>query len=216
MRTTLLPLLMCSSLALADDSMTAVFLGLVPGNQVDQSLAHQYSDCLRSTMQKRGAISFIDNSTLDKPTDLLLSSGTDGCDLICQSALARSVSADYVISGILEKSLTGYRSILQISYADSALKPEKIDWQIIGNDKDLFDDGCKNGGGVIYTYLATPEAKVHLKLPEGYNYEHVRDQAINRSDVYKLVQILREKEERNGAMSKKNPDASTSGGEKRR
>lgn len=200
----------------AQESITTVFLGLTPTNGMDKNLAEKYTGCLQGIMQSRGAITFIDNSTLDKSVDLLLSSGADGCDLNCQSALARSANADHVIAGSIEKNQIGFKTTLQIAYADSAKKPEKIDWIIVGKDKDLLGDGCKNGGGVIYNYLATPEAKVKLALPEGYNYEKVRDQAINRGDVYKLVEQLRAKEARDGAMDQKNKDGATAGGEKRR
>lgn len=209
-------LLFTCAAALAQDSMSALFLGLKPSAELSADLAQKYGNCLRDTMQKRGAFSFLDLQSVETDKLQKFQNANDSCKLDCQSALVRTLGVDYVISGQLEKIAYGYRSSLQIIYADSAKESAQIDWNIVGSEKDLFGDGCKNGGGVIYNYLATPEAKVRLKLPPGYNYELIRDQAINRSDVYKLVQILREKEERDGALSKKNPDASKSGGEKQR
>jgi hypothetical protein len=202
-------LLALGTAAMAMETLDAAYFGLVGADGVSEQVATKYSQCLQNTMSSRGAVAFVaSESVLDYMNNL---KSDDGCDRACQSKLAEKLDVEGVLSGSLKKNKDGFMTTLQIIRPDSNAKVEIISWQIVGTEKELMADGCKNGAGVVYNYLATPPTVEHPRWPKGFDLVKARESALNKGDVMKLVEELREEASRGNAMNNTNPDADKSG-----
>lgn len=190
--------------AMADNAETIAFTGLFEGQGVDAATSQQYVDCLQSEWLQKGAFALVKTEDIQK----IAPSGE------CNSACGKELGADLVVSGSIAASKFGYVVSLNMLDVNSQTN-ERIDWNVIGNKKDLLGDGCKNGAGIVYNYQVTPQAKVAVKLPASYNAENTRDRGLQGGINNDLILVKeRAQAERSKAMNQKNPDAQGTGGEK--
>lgn len=190
--------------ALADQAQTIAFTGLFEGQGVDAATSQQYVDCLQAEWLKKGAFALVKSEEIQ--------SAASGGE--CGATCGQNLGADLVVSGSIATNKYGYLVSLNMLEVSTG-KTERIDWNVIGDKKDLMNDGCKNGAAVVYNYQVTPDAKVAVKLPSNYNAEKSRDHGMEGGVNNDLILVKeRAQAERAKAMNQKNPDSKGSGGEK--
>lgn len=188
----------------AESAQSLAFASLLQGPGVDGATAQQYLDCLQAEWRQKAAFE------LSSAEDVREASQGGECGVECGKILG----VDLVVSASLSTSKFGYTVTMNMLEVESG-KTDRIDWNVIGTKKDLMLDGCKNGAAVVYNYQVTPDAKVAIKLPAGYNAETARDQGLKGGINNDMILVKeRAAAERGKAMNQKNPDSKNTGGEK--